>query len=73
MNNIRIVIGNKEIYPMDEMINMGDSEVCMIQLKLKVLGGMRNGRLSQHEANILEWRRKDRNIYEPREKTATDN
>ena len=55
------------------MINMGDSEVCMIQLKLKVLGGMRNGRLNQHEKNTSEWRRKDRNIYELREKTATDN
>ena len=40
MNNIRIVIGKHEIYPNTELIELDKQEICGINIKTRMYGGM---------------------------------
>ena len=47
LNNIRIVIGKYEIYPNTMLVRMGIQDICNIELKARILGGMNHRGIKQ--------------------------
>ena len=41
MNDIRVVIGKQEVYPNEEMIRMDEQDICVINIRARLLGGMK--------------------------------
>ena len=42
LTNIRIVIGKIEIYPNATLMEIADQDICKINIKTRILGGMRH-------------------------------
>ena len=49
LTNIRIVIGKIEIYPNATLMEIADQDICKINIKTRILGGMRHADASHLE------------------------
>ena len=47
-------MGKYEIYPNEERIRMDDQDICVINIKARILGGMKNRGMNQCEADATE-------------------
>ena len=55
LTNIRIVVGKIEVYPNATLIGMADQDICKINIKTRILGGMRHADASHLEWKAMEW------------------
>ena len=54
MKNMRVVIGKQEIYPNDREIGLDNQDICVINLKIRILGGMNHGGANHREMDKME-------------------